>query len=82
MSGDPRGDLRADNDSRKLRYWQEWEISGREIRSVLCVATAIELRPGKPGFDEGELQKLIAEAQALMTAGPNPIDVLRIVPED
>ena len=82
MSQDPAIDTHADNDRRQLRYWQEWEIAGREIRSVLCVATGIELRPGHPNFDEAELQRLIAEAQAIMTAGSNPVDVLRIVPED
>ena len=77
-----QAEIHADNDRRGLRHWQEWEVTGREIRSVLCVATRIELRPGHPGFDEGELQKLIEEARAIMTAGTNPIDLLRIVPEE
>lgn len=81
MSQERQGERHADNDSRCLRYWQEWEVSGREMRSVLCVATALELRPGMPGFDEGELHKLIAEAQAISKGGDNPIDLLRIVPE-
>lgn len=81
MTGDRQADIHADNDSRQTRYWQEWEVSGRELRSVLCVATAIELRPGKPGFDEGELHRLIAEAREVMRAGDNPIDLLRIVPD-
>jgi hypothetical protein len=72
----------ADNDRRMLRHWQEWEVTGREIRSVFCVATRIELRPGMPGFDEGALQTLIAEAQAMMSAGDSAMDLLRIVPED
>ncbi|HET7709915.1 MAG TPA: hypothetical protein VFK50_10375 [Sphingomicrobium sp.] len=76
-----QSETHADNDRRWLRHWQEWEVTGREIRSVLCVATGIELRPGMPGFDEGELQKLIAEAQAIMRQGENPMDALRIVPE-
>jgi hypothetical protein len=73
--------IHADNDRRWLRHWQEWEVEGREIKSVLCVATGIELRPGHPGFDEGELNQLIAEAQAIMRQGDSPIDLLRIVPE-
>ena len=81
MSHDGQAAAHADNDRRALRHWQEWEVVGREIRSVFCVATAIELRPGMPGFDEGELQKLIAEAQAMMAAGDSAMDVLRIVPE-
>ena len=81
MSKERKADIHADNDSRATRYWQEWEVAGREIRSVLCVGTAIELRPGKPGFDEAELHKLIAEAQEIMRSGDSPIDLLRIVPE-
>ena len=81
MRGERQADIHADNDSRQTRYWQEWEVSGPEIRSVLCVATAIELRPGRPGFDEVELHKLIEEAQEIMRAGENPFDLLRIVPE-
>lgn len=71
----------ADNDRRKLRYWQEWEVVGREITPVLCVATSIELRPGHPAFDEAEFQSLVAEAQEVMRDGESPIDRLRIVPE-
>jgi len=81
VSQEPQADTHADNDRRLIRYWQEWEVEGREMRSVLCVATAIELRPGQPGFDEGKLQQLIDEARATMDASPNPIDILRIVPE-
>ena len=81
MSQERQAESHADNDSRQTRYWQEWEVAGREIRSVLCVGTAIELCPGKPGFSEAELHKLIAEAQSIMRAGGNPIDLLRIVPE-
>ena len=82
MSQDRPAEQHADNDRRALRHWQEWEVTGREMRSVLCVATGIELRPGHPGFDEAELQRLIEDARAIMTAGPNPIDLLRIVPEE
>lgn len=82
MSQDQSAQTHADNDRRALRHWQEWEVTGREIRSVFCVATAIELRPGMPGFDEGELQKLIAEAQSMMAAGDSAMDLLRIVPEE
>jgi hypothetical protein len=82
VSNNVQAETHADNDRRCSRYWQEWEVDGREIRSVLCVATGIELRPGQPGFDEGELQQLIDEARAAMAASPNPIDRLRIVPED
>jgi len=47
----------------------------------LCVGTAIELCPGKPGFSEAELDKLIAEAQSVMRARTNPVDLVRIVPD-
>ena len=77
-----QAETHADNDRRALRHWQEWEVVGREIRSVFCVATRIELRPGHPRFDEGELNSLIAEAQAMMAAGESAMDVLRIVPEN
>jgi hypothetical protein len=82
VSQDRPAEIHADNDRRARRYWQEWEVEGREMRSVLCVATGIELRPGHPGFDEGELQQLLDEARALMDNSANPIDLLRIVPED
>ena len=82
MSQESQAEAHADNDRRLIRYWQEWEVEGRAMRSVLCVATGLELRPGHPGFDEGKLQQLIDEARATMDASPNPIDLLRIVPED
>jgi len=81
MKQDRQADPHSDNDSRQTRYWQEWEVSGREMRSVLCVGTAIELCPGKPGFSEAELDKLIAEAQSVMRARANPVDLVRIVPD-
>ena len=43
MSNDRTAEVHADNDRRQLRYWQEWEVTGREIRPVLVVATGIEL---------------------------------------
>jgi hypothetical protein len=82
VSQDRPAESHADNDRRALHHWQEWEVVGREIRSVFCVATNIELRPGMPGFDEGQLQELIAEAQAMMSSGESAMDVLRIVPAD
>ena len=81
MSSDRAAEAHADNDRRKLRYWQEWDVRGREIRPVLVVATSIELRAGHPGFDESEFQSLVAEAQQVMRSGDSPIDLLRIVPE-
>jgi hypothetical protein len=82
MSQEQQAEVHADNDRRRIRYWQEWEVQGREMRSVLCVATSLELRPGHAGFDEGQLQQLIEEARAVMGRRPNPIDMLRLVPED
>ena len=71
----------ADNDQRSLSCWHEWEISGGERRIILCVETALELRPGYPGFDAAELSALVGQASALMRESASPIDAIRIVPE-
>lgn len=81
MNQERQVEAHADNDSRPTLYWQEWEIAGREIRSVLCVGTGIELRPGEPGFSKAELHKLMAEAQNMMRVAAYPIDLIRIVPD-
>jgi len=64
-----------------LRYWQEWEFDERERRIILCVETALELRPGSEGFDASQLDELIEEATQLMRASASPIDSIRIIPE-
>ena len=64
-----------------LRSWLEWQIEGRERRIVLCVETALEMRPGFPGFDPVRLEALIDEATKLMHASASPIDSIRIVPQ-
>lgn len=72
---------RSDNDRYILRCWHEWEFDGRERRIILCVETALELRPGCEGFDSGQLEVLIAEATDIMHASASPIDSIRIIPE-
>ena len=51
--------LQPDNDRVVSRCWQEWEISGRERRVVLCVETALEMRAGFAGFDPAKLDLLV-----------------------
>ena len=72
---------RPDNDRHILRYWHEWEFDGRERRIILCVETALELRPGSEGFDLKRLDELVEEATQRMRASASPIDSIRIVPE-
>lgn len=72
---------RPDNDERPLRCWHEWEFDGSERRIILCVETALELRPGCEGFDSSRLDELIAEATGIMHASASPIDSIRIVPQ-
>jgi hypothetical protein len=72
---------RQESDSRLLRWWHEWEFDGDERRIILCVETALELRPGCKGFDSSQLDELIAEATRIMRASSSPIDSIRIVPE-
>lgn len=36
----------ADNDQSTLRTGHEWELTGGTRRVILCVETALELRPG------------------------------------
>jgi hypothetical protein len=72
---------RADNDRHILRYWHEWEFEEGERRIILCVETALELRPGSEGFDARQLDDLAVEATQLMRASASPIDSMRIVPE-
>jgi hypothetical protein len=72
---------RPGNDRDISRYWHEWEFDGRERRIILCVETALELRPGCDGFDSRRLDELIEEATHIMRASASPIDSIRIVPE-
>jgi hypothetical protein len=71
----------ADNDRTDRRSWHEWEVNDGERRIILCVATALELRPGFPGFDANELDRLIEDAAGMMRTSPSPIDAIRIIPE-
>jgi hypothetical protein len=80
MNGDPKGETEADNDRPVLRSWHEWEIRGGERQIILCVETALELRPGYPGFDPGALEALVGNATDLMRTSASPIDALRIIP--
>jgi hypothetical protein len=69
-----------DNDGSLLRSWHEWEIADGERRIILCVETALELRPGYPGFDPALLEALIENATDMMRTSASPINGLRIVP--
>ena len=71
----------ADNDRHVLRCWHEWEFDGREPRIILCVETALELRPGCAGFDPRQFDELLAEATDMMRSSASPIDSIRIIPE-
>lgn len=81
VNGDGNLSERPDNDGDVLRYWHEWEFDGRERRIILCVETALELRPGRDGFDSKRLDELLEEATQMMRASASPIDSIRIVPE-
>ena len=70
----------ADNDRSVLQSWHEWEVIDGERRIILCVETALELRPGHPGFDSSLLEALMKDATDLMRTSSSPIDGLRIVP--
>jgi hypothetical protein len=72
---------RTDNHRHILRYWHEWEFDERERRIILCVETALELRPGSEGFDAKRLDELVEEATQMMRASASPIDSIRIVPQ-
>ena len=70
----------ADNDRCVLQSWHEWEVDGGERRTILCVETALELRPGYTGFDSAQLEALMRDATDMMRTSATPIDALRIVP--
>jgi hypothetical protein len=70
----------ADNDRSTLRTWHEWEIEDGKRRIILCVETALELRPGFEGFDPHRLEALIGDATDMMRTSASPIDAMRIVP--
>ena len=70
----------ADNDRSVLQCWHEWEVDSGERRIILCVETALELRPGYPGFEPTLLETLMRDAKDLMRTSASPIDGLRIVP--
>ncbi|QIK79048.1 hypothetical protein G7077_09240 [Sphingomonas piscis] len=80
MSDNPERATSADNDRCVLQSWHEWELDGGERRIILCVETALELRPGYPGFDSAKLDRLIQDATDMMRTSASPIDALRIVP--
>lgn len=81
MSPELEASARADNDRYVLQSWHEWDVEEGERRIILCVETALELRPGFPGFDSDKLDVLIADATDMMHASPSPIDAIRIIPE-
>jgi hypothetical protein len=64
-----------------LRCWHEWELDGTERRIILCIETALELRPGSDGFNARLLDELMDEATEMMRACSSPIDTIRIIPE-
>jgi hypothetical protein len=70
----------ADNDRSHLRTWHEWEVDGGVRRVILCVESALELRPGFAGFDPTKLETLISDATDMMRTSGSPIDAIRIVP--
>jgi hypothetical protein len=70
----------ADNDRCVLNSWHEWDVSDGERRIVLCVETALELRPGFPGFDPVQLEALVRDATDMMRTSASPVDGLRILP--
>lgn len=71
----------ADNDTRTLRCWHEWELTDGERRTILCIETGLEMRSGEPGFDPHQLSLLVDEAMEMMRSSPSPVDAVRIVPE-
>lgn len=80
MSAKDRDLAEPDNGHHVLRCWHEWEFDGSERRIILCIETALELRPGSEGFDLWLLDELIAEATDMMHASASPINSMRIVP--
>ena len=70
----------ADNDRCVLNSWHEWDVSGTDRRIILCVETALELRPGHPGFDPAALEVLIRDGNDMVRTSASPVDGLRIVP--
>ena len=71
---------RSNNGGHILRCWHEWEFDGSERRIILCVETALELRPGSEGFDSSLLDALIEKATNMMHASASPINSMRIIP--
>jgi len=69
------------NDDRTLilAHWHEWEIKGASREVVLCIETALELDPGRDGFDSQLLDELLHQASELTKASSSPIDFIRIV---
>ena len=72
--------LSANDDGTSIiAYWHEWEIRGAERQIVLCIETALELDPGRDGFDRARLDALLHQASKVMKSSPSPIDYIRIV---
>ena len=80
MSDNRQRASEADNDCCVLNSWHEWDVNGSERRVILCVETALELRPSHPGFNPAELEALIRDANDMVRTSASPIDGLRIVP--
>jgi hypothetical protein len=80
MSQDRDSASSSNNERHVLRSWHEWEFDGSERYIILCVETALELRPGSEGFDPSLLDELVAEATSMMRASASPINSIRIIP--
>ncbi|GAC1592267.1 MAG: hypothetical protein NVS3B5_23470 [Sphingomicrobium sp.] len=80
MSEAAGAETNADNDRCVLQSWHEWNLDEGKRRIILCVETALELRPGYPGFDSAQLERLIEDATDMMRTSASPVDGLRIVP--
>jgi hypothetical protein len=63
-----------------LQSWHEWQIDGDRRRITLCLETALEMRPGHPGFEPAKLDALMQDAIGLMRESASPVDSVRIVP--
>lgn len=80
MTDSPTTLSSAQNDRCMLQSWHEWDLKDGERRIILCVETALELRPGYPGFDAAKLERLVEDATDMIRTSASPIDALRIVP--
>lgn len=80
MNDSAQRETKADNDRCVLQTWHEWEMENGARKTILCVETRLELRPGYAGFDPVQLETLIADATDMMRTSASPVDGIRIVP--